>query len=187
MNTWELPLSVDLGGRAYRIQTDYRDILKILRILADERYHPRARWLWAVAAFLHPETPPMEHFQTACDCLARFLQGGENTCVCQDSPLIDWEADAPEILDGVNAVAGRDVRSDEYLHWWTFLSCFHNIREGRLADLVAIRHKRQKGHRLTDAEQEYVRRFPNKFRPKETEEDRKQKEMLEEMLRAADG
>ncbi len=187
MNTWELPLSVDIGGRACRIQTDYRDILKILRILADERYHPRARWLWAVTAFLCTETPPMEHFEAACDCLARFLQGGETPGVCQDSPLIDWETDAPEILDGVNAAAGHDIRRDEYLHWWTFLSFFNNIREGRLADLVAIRRKRKKGAHLTPEEQEYIRRFPHKFRPKETEEDKKHREKLEAMLRAAEG
>ena len=96
--------------------------------------------------------------------------------------LIRWDRDAPEILEGVNAAAGFDVRERESLHWWTFVSLFHSIGEGRLAQLVTIRSKKLRGEKLTEQEQDYVRRYPEKFRPQESPEEKQQRQRLEALL-----
>ena len=57
----------------------------------------------------------------------------------------------------VNAVAGREVRGLEYLHWWTFLGYFRSIGEGPFATVVAIRDKRRRGAKLLPYEQEFAR------------------------------
>ena len=180
MNPWELPRKATLGGREYPHVTDFREILKIIRILNGPG-HPGFLWLKALVAFF-PELPPVSEIPSATRYLADFLACGQPEPAAPGPVLIHWDRDATEILEGVNAAAGFDVREREALHWWTFVSLFHSIREGSLAELVSIRQKRLKGWKLTPEEQSYVRQYPEKFRPPETEEDRRERRRLEALL-----
>ena len=49
------------------------------------------------------------------------------------------------IIADINKVAGTEVRSLSFLHWWTFLSFFHAIGEGQLSTLISIREKLRTG------------------------------------------
>ena len=176
MNPWVLPREAEFDGVKYPHLTDFRDILGILRILNGEG-HRGFLWLRALAVFFPGEMPPVPQ---ATRYLADFLSCGQ-----PETPgpiLIDWESDAREILEGVNAAAGCDLREKAYCHWWTFLSLFHSIRQGALADLVSIRHKRLTGKKLTEAEQAFARQYPEKFRPKESPEDKQTRQALEKLL-----
>ena len=51
MTGWRLPRSVELGGREYAINTDYRDILDIIARLQDENYDQQVRLYVALALF----------------------------------------------------------------------------------------------------------------------------------------
>ena len=80
------------------------------------------------------------------------------TCGDPGSPgpkLLDWQRDAAAIIADVNAVAGREVRAEAYLHWWSFLSFFHSIREGQLSFLVNLREKLRRGEKLEPQEQQF--------------------------------
>lgn len=183
MNIWTLPRETVIGGEVWHHATDYRDILRIVKILshADDSVFP---WLRAMSAFYRePLTlSDPDTMDEQMKYLADFISCGREEVPCLCFGIIDWELDAQEILEGVNAAAGIDIREKEELHWWTFVSLFHCIRKGRLADLVAIRWKLQTGKPLTDGEKAYVRSFPDKFRPKESEADKQHRQKLEEML-----
>ena len=176
MNPWELPREAVLDGARYPHLTDFRDILHILQILNGPG-HRGFLWLKALAVFFPEAMPPVPQ---ATRYLADFLSCGQPEPA--GPALIDWETDAWEILEGVNAAAGCDLREKPYCHWWTFLSLFHSIREGSLADLVSIRHKRLTGKKLTELEQEFLRQHPEKFRPKESREDKQHRQYLEQLL-----
>ena len=117
--------------------------------------------------------------------LADFLTMGQPEA--PQPKLLDWSLDGPEIIEGVNLAAGRDIRLEGNVHWWTFLGWFHGIGEGRLSALVAIRAKRLRGEKLTDWEQDYLRCNPHKFRPREDPEDRAEKARLEALLTVGNG
>jgi hypothetical protein len=176
LNPWKLPREAVIGGERYPHLTDFRDILNVLEILNGPG-HRGFLWLKAVAVFFPEKIPPVSQ---AREYLADFLTWGQPAA--PGPVLIDWKLDAREILEGVNAVAGCDIREREYCHWWTFLSLFHSIREGALAELAAIRHKRLTGKKLTEPEQEFLRRHPEKFRPQESEEDKQHRQKLEQLL-----
>lgn len=181
MDLWALPEEATLGGKQYPHKTDYRQILKLMTVLSDEARPVRLRWLTALAYFYERPVPPHLE-QEAMAYLSDFLSCGE-----QGAPgpkLLDWQADAPEIIADINAVAGREVRSLEYLHWWSFLSFFHGIKEGRLSTLVTIRDKLRRGKKLEPHEQEFYIRNKSKVRLRapESPSDTAHRQALEALL-----
>jgi hypothetical protein len=86
--------------------------------------------------------------------------------------MIDWEQDAPIIIPEINKVAGKEVRLDPNIHWWTFFGWFMGIGDGLLASVLHIRKKKSLHKKLEKWEEEFYR--ANKalvdFAPKETPE-----------------
>ena len=63
------------------------------------------------------------------------------------------------IFPAINAVAGCEVRSIPYMHWWTFLGYFENVdNECLWSFVISIRQKRAKGKKLEKYEQEFFSR-----------------------------
>ena len=183
MNIWTLPREAPIGGKTWHHRTDYRDILKVVKILSGDTV-TMFEWFCAASYFyLDPiEDKDLAFLEEMLAYMADFISCGQEKPPCLCFGIIDWDMDAQEILEGVNGAAGIDIREKEHLHWWTFVSLFHCIRKGRLADLVAIRWKRHTGKPLTEEEKTYVRQYPEKFRPQETERDKQERKKLEALL-----
>ncbi|MBR6889503.1 MAG: hypothetical protein IKN05_00780, partial [Clostridia bacterium] len=59
------------------------------------------------------------------------------------------------IFPAVNRAAGYEVRSVEYMHWWTFLGLFMEIRDSVYSTVLSLRGKRARGKKLEKNEQEF--------------------------------
>ena len=155
MNSWVLPRSAEFGGVSYPIKADFRDVLEIIGYLTDPKKSDHVRWEIAIGLFYDGEIPN-EYCQEAMEYLSEFISYG-----VQDekpgSKLIDWNQDATMIISDINKVAGKEVRAESFLHWWTFLSYFYGIGEGQLSTIVSIRSKKQKGKKLEKWEQDYYK------------------------------
>ena len=152
-NLWTLPESVEIDGKRYPINWDFRDILEIFSYLTDPDLPETFRWEIALSLFYREEIPE----NGAMEALTEFIRGGE---IPQDSTapkLFDWTQDAPIILSEINKVAGREIRREKNVHWWTFLGWFHAIGEGRFSFLVSLRDKIARGENLTDGEARFYR------------------------------
>lgn len=152
---WSLPTEAVFGGKVYRLNTDFRDILEIFSYFNDPDLPDYLKWRIALALF-YEEPVEQPHQQQAMDYLARFIGGGQEACP-PGPRLLDWEQDADMIAADVNRAAGREIRSLKYLHWWTFLSFFHAIGQGQLSTVVAIRDKLARGKKLEDWEKTFYR------------------------------
>ena len=160
MNPYSLPRWAEIQGRKYSHRTDFREIMTVFSVLNDEKKPEFLRWYTAISYFFTEEIPA-QHRAAAMEYLADFLTCGETG---RPGPrLFDWEQDATAIIADINTAAGREVRS-EPLHWWTFLSYFHGIREGQLSNLIAIRQKLRRGEKLEKHEQAFYRDNPEKVR-----------------------
>lgn len=155
MTGWELPTALTVGGREYRINADYRDILEVIAYLQNEDALT-GRYV-ALALFYEDfDTMPREDHPQAMEELARFIDLGEEPEEGPSPPkTIDWEQDRTVIVSEINKVAGLEVRSLPFLHWWTFMGWFGAIGEGQLSTVVAIREKLRKGKKLEPWEREY--------------------------------
>lgn len=167
MELWRLPTSATIGGALYPINADFRDILDIFRYLNDLDRPEYIRWRIAVALFYEGDIP-REHQQEAMEYLAQFITCGE-----QDNKpapkLIDWEQDAQIIVADINKVAGQEIRSLPFLHWWTFVAYFNAVGEGQLSTLVSLRDKLRRGKKLEKWEKEYCRKNEEKVSLKKRE------------------
>lgn len=154
MDGYKLPETATFGSEIYHIRWDFRVILKILDYLEHGDAPLCVRWQVALRMF-YREPVPDGFSREAMEFLAAFIAGGQTSA--PGPKLLDWQMDAPAIIAGVNQVAGREVRSLDALHWWTFLSFFHSIGQGQLSLLVGIRDKLRKGKKLEPQEQEFYR------------------------------
>lgn len=156
MTPWQLPETACIGGKEYEINTDFREILQIMQVLNDPDPPEYVRWLAAIALF-YKQDIPQEKEREAMEYLASFISYGESADAKPGPKLMDWEQDAQAIIADVNRVAGREIRSMPYMHWWTFLSYFQAIGEGQLSVVVSIRDKLRRGKKLDSWEQDFYR------------------------------
>ena len=155
---WTLPKTVKVGGKEYKIETDYRDILSILFHLQN-RNDTEAERIYIALALFYTDFGmiPKTHYREASEQMMSFIACGMEKDARPAPKLIDWEQDAPLIVADINKVAGREVRELPYLHWWTFIAYFNGIGEGQLSTVVGIRQKKAKGKALSEWEREYYR------------------------------
>ena len=156
---WELPESVEIGDSEYSINADYRNILEIIRKLSDASESAIIKILVALAMF-YPDFDniPDELYQEAANQMVWFISCGEEDDGQKHHKLIDWEQDYKLIVSDINRVAGKDVRGEKFLHWWTFISWFNGIGEGQLSFVVGIRDKLRRGKKLSQQEREFYRK-----------------------------
>ena len=175
-----------MGGRDYPIHADYRDILDIIARLNDREEDERTRVYVALALFYDEfEQMSGEAYREATEQMLRFINGGEEEADSRPRPkTIDWEQDRQLIVADINRVAGCEVRSLPFCHWWTFLSWFNGIGEGQLATVVSIREKRRKGKKLSDWEKEFYQEHRRQvdFAKPYTAGERGEQERLKELL-----
>ena len=183
MSAWELPTSVELDGKEYAVNTDYRDILEIIGYLTDVDKPEFIRWSIAVALFYVDEVP-QELFSDAMEQMCRFIGENEEDDGQIHPKLIDWEQDSKAIIADVNKVAGTEIRALPYLHWWTFLSYFRGIGEGQLSTIVSIRSKKARHKKLDKWEQEFYNenRSSIDFKTKYTQEEIEEQERIKKLL-----
>ena len=93
-----------------------------------------------------------------------FFDCGQNYEQTKSSPsLIDWEKDSNLICSAVNNVAGKEIRDEGYIHWWTFMSYYMAIGDCALSNIVGIRYKLAKGEKLEKYEKKFIQDNPQYF------------------------
>lgn len=158
MSAWELPEELEVGGKAYRIRSDYRAVLDIMTLLGDKDLSDYERGEMALEILYEDfDGMPPSDYREACERLMWFVGGGDSPAKPPRRKLADWKQDAPLIIPAVNRVMGCEVRSVPYMHWWTFLGAYMEVGDCLFAQVVAIRNKKQKGKKLEKHEQAFYR------------------------------
>lgn len=156
-----LPVSLNVGGVAYDIRTDFKAALDILAALADQELEPQEK-AYTACAILYPDfdTIPLEHLEEAINKCYWYINGGESDEGKQKLPrLLDWEQDIKNIIPPVNRILGKEVRyPNEKVHWWTFLSAFYEIGDCFFAQIVRIRDKLARHKTLDKTDKEFYRK-----------------------------
>ena len=163
MINYDLPKEIEVGGLVYPITKsgDYRLILDIITALNDDELSEEERAIVCLMMF-YGEIP--ENPQEAISKMMWFINCGEDAKDKLDNkpPVMDWEQDFPLLIAPINKVAGIEIRSADYIHWWTFVSWYMEIGECTFSNVVSIRQKRQKGMKLDKTEQDFFRENADK-------------------------
>lgn len=157
---WDLPIAVEINGKQHQIRNkcDYRVVLDVICALNDNELTDEEKIKCALFIF-YEDVSQIDDFETAIKEMFRIINGGEVEEQTNDNKprLMDWEHDFPVLVAPINRVLGYEVRSVDYLHFYTFLSAYYEIGECTFSTIVSIRSKRAKGKKLDKWELDYLR------------------------------
>ena len=188
---YNLPTSVFIDDTEYTIRNagDYRMVLDCFSALNDIELGEDYRILASLIIFYEdfndiddiPDDADLTQ-QLVHEMYIFFNCGVEETDDRSLPKLIDWDTDSNIIIAAINNVAGREVRSEQTLHWWTFVGYYMSIGESVLSTVVSIRDKILKGKKLEKWEQEYKQEHLKYFEwNHKTTEERELDELVHEL------
>lgn len=156
---YDLPRSVEVGWKEYAIETDFRVILDIFSLLNDADLSSEEKGIGVLGIF-YPDfcSMPAEHFQEAIEKCFEFINCGNIESGKKSPKLIDWEQDFKYLIAPINRIAGKEVRSVDYLHWFTFVSLYYEIGDCYFAQIVRIRALKMRGKLKDKADKEFYRK-----------------------------
>lgn len=185
---WELPTRLRVAGKDRRIRTDYRDILRILCAFEDPDLNDGEKVLVCLMVLYEDfEALSKDDYEEALERAKEFIDHGssDSNAPANTVRTMDWEQDASLIFPAVNAVAGMEVRSAPYIHWWTFLGYFMSIdRKSTCATVLGLRSKKARNKKLEKWERDFwtANQGICKLRKKLSEEEKAERERLNAIL-----
>ena len=169
---YEIPTTITIDAREFpiRCRGDYRMVLDCFTCLNDEQMSESLR-TFACMIIFYEDFNDLDDFDGMDkELAARLVQEMYNFFNCGENPLhktsfkaLDWEQDSQLICSAVNKVAHQEVRSVEYMHWWTFMGYFAEIGESVLSTVGGIRSKIKRGKKLEKYEKEFKANNPHYF------------------------
>ena len=172
---YSLPKTITTStGQEFAITNngDYRVVLRCFEALNDSELSEDERVLASLLIFYN-EFTDFDSLQTldvdTVESLAKEMfnffncnqpEGiGHNT----NRKLIDWQQDEHIIVAAINNVANTEIRSLDYLHWFTFMGYYLSVGESVLSTVVSIRDKIISGKKLEDYERKFKQNNPQYF------------------------
>ena len=157
----ELPQILEVNGTEYQIRSDFRDILNIVIAFGDPDLEDNEKiYICLFVLYVDFDRMPERDYEAAFKAATTFIDCGLNEEGSNGWPsarIMDWEQDAGIMFPAINHVAGFEVRSAEYIHWWTFMGYYMEISEGIFSHILGLRVKKAKGKPLEKWEREYWR------------------------------
>ena len=139
-----LPTSLEVGGKEWKIDSDYRNVLRIFEALEDNELNEQEKmYILLDRMYDDFKEMPKQLYEEACIKANQFMECHDRSDDKKNPKLINWEKDEHMIFPAINKAAGCEVRSVEYMHWWTFLGYFESVdNECLWAYVLSIRQKK---------------------------------------------
>lgn len=172
---YDLPTSLYIDNQPYDItrKGDYRMVIGCFVALNDTELTQQERLYSALMLFYADidciedivlNFPTDALFTEAVTQMYWFFNCGQSEVGAKTNrKLVDWEQDEQMIMSAINSVANTEVRSVEYMHWWTFMGYYTAVGESVFSTVVSIRDKIVKGKKLEDYEKEFKHENPHYF------------------------
>lgn len=154
----QLPKTLTINGKSYRIRTDFRNILRIFEAFADKDLSDKEKMLVCLRRmFVDFSKLPYDDYKEAYEKVYWFIGCGKPEEKRPPVRTFNWIKDEPLMFPAVNKAAGLEVRAVPYLHWWTFMGYFESIdAESLFGTVLSIRQKKARGKKLEKYEREFM-------------------------------
>lgn len=190
---FDLPTTVTIKDREFGIRDDgdYRMVLDVFSALQDIDIPKKERMITAIVIFydgfsldnVFEKAESSEIMEELATKMFDFISCGQtNMGNKANHKLIDWEQDEQLIASAINNVANMEIRTVDYMHWWTFMGHYISVGESVLSTVVQIRSKLVEGKKLEKHEQEFRKKNPEYFIwNRQTVEDREADALIKEI------
>ena len=180
-----LPTTLSVNGRDEPIRWEYTAVLDIISTMNDPELEDIEKvyaTLWIM--YENFETFRKEDYKPAFEAMCEFMNNGAEEKDSGGVRTVDFEQDYNLLIPAINRVAGKEIRSVEGIHWWTFLGWFMEMGECTYSTVLSIRNKRKKGKKLEQWEQEFYSANKNlvDIRRKLTEEEKENEKWINSLL-----
>ena len=169
---YEIPVTIEIDGRIFpiRCKGDYRMVLDCFSCLNDFDLTQDERIYGALIIFYEDFNDLSDFIGLDSELIVSLVKSMYDFMECNENPMhsmpfkaIDWDKDSQMICSAVNKVAHTEVRSIEYLHWWTFMGYFSEVGDSVLSTVVGIRNKIKRGKKLEKYEKDFKAHNPHYF------------------------
>jgi len=157
-----LPKTLEVEGVEYDINSDFRAALLIFEAYNDDSLSPMNKQLTLLEIIFTPAGESVPNIprnqKEALEKAVWFLDiGQQSSSRSSVSPkTMDYVQDEQLLFSAVNAVVAKDVREEEYMHWWTFYGLCQAIDgDSLISHIMGIRSKRARGEKLEKHEQKF--------------------------------
>lgn len=189
---YDLPTSILIEDREFKIRNkgDFRVILDCFVALNDIELEEDLRIATGLIIFYEDFNSLDDVAEINPDLLSSLIASMYKFFNCNEESigavkpyrLVDWENDSQMVIASINAVAHKEIRSEPYTHWWTFMGYYLNIGDGAFANIISIREKIVKQKKLEKYEQEFVNDNPQYFKWEwRTDEQLQEDKLVQEM------
>ncbi len=170
--SYSLPTTVDIDGALFDIRDkgDFRMVLDCFKALNDIELSEDERIIASLIIFYKDFNSIDDVYNCGCmkelcEKMMWFFNAGESedSTKTTSHTLIDWDRDETLICSAINGVANKEIRAEEYIHWWTFLGYYMAIGECPLSFIVSIRSKIARNEKLEKYEQQFRAENPQYF------------------------
>lgn len=121
-----LPETLEMDGREYPVNSDFRAALKIFRLLDDPDIADRHKPVMACGLFYPGDIPP-----DGMRLMLEWLSPGDKKKRRDpNAPPMDFEFDADVIYASFLQQYGIDLLRVERMHWYAFLTLLRGLGEG---------------------------------------------------------
>lgn len=155
--TDRLPTAVEIDGKEYSIDTDFRTSLQIIMAFEDANLTSYEQSAIMLKLLYGDVIPP--NIEKAQELAIKFLNygsdDGEGVSSGESERLYSFSKDAKYIYSAIKGTHGIDLETVDYLHWWKFCYLFLDLNEDCFfSKIIYYRTQRNRG-KLTKEEQEY--------------------------------
>lgn len=148
-----LPYAVEIDGKEYKINADFRTGLRIILAFEDTELTLSEK-VFILVEQLYKEVP--EDFVKAVSAGIRFLDCGEEqreSCG-NGRRMYSFRQDERYIFSGVDKVLNGRLSRGEFVHWWEFVFAFMELPENCMMSKILYYRSRRNAGKLTKEERE---------------------------------
>lgn len=158
MDILSLPSFIELGGKKYKIDADFRNCISIMQMFEDTEIYENEKPIIMVKLLFFEEIPN-KVFYEAIEKSMMFLdiqtskeqlEENNNFTVDNIGRLYSWSQDIKYIIPAVDRVLGFSSRRQQFLHWWEFIGSFMEIGECTFTTLIHQRKLKKTGKQTKD-------------------------------------
>lgn len=143
-----LPETVEIGGKEYFVDTDYRTFMIFEKIISSSERSDRK--VYDTVFLFYPDEKPTD-LPAALDAVLHLYRCGDTAkkparvrkngnVELKPKLIYDYEYDAPYIYAAFLAQYGIDLIDIDYLHWWKFQALFKSLENhNKIVEIMGYR------------------------------------------------
>ena len=157
--TNKLPTTVEIDGRKYQIDSDFRAMIQFRILMSNEELHDEEKIIQSLELFYY-ECPTdiskaIEQLLLFYKCGKEVESTNQNSSSIKGEPIYSFEYDGDYIFSAFLNQYSINLQEVDYLHWWQFRALFKSLHEDhefvkimryRATDLSKIKDKEQRAY-----------------------------------------